>query len=86
MTLKKFRQCPPGVHADALLVNRRRRVQSGTGVAARRGVTSFFSICNACLQTGRVVTANIRCMLYFTVPCACELYRYVTPEKVSSSE
>ena len=32
----------PGVHADAILVNRRRRVQSGTGVAARRGVTSFF--------------------------------------------
>ena len=57
-------------------------------VAGRRGVTSFFSMFNVCLQTGRAVTANQRCMLYFTVPCACELYnyKYVTPEKVSSSE
>ena len=25
------------------------------------------------------VTANKRCMLYITVPRACELYQYVTP-------
>ena len=33
-----------GVHVDAILVYRRRRVQNGTGVAARRGVTSFFNV------------------------------------------
>ena len=54
------------------------------GGAPRRD--QFFSMYNVCLQTGRAVTANKRCMLYFTVPCACELYKYVTPEKVSSSE
>ena len=31
------------VHADAILVNQRWRVQNGGGVASRRGVTIFFN-------------------------------------------
>ena len=67
------------MHADAILADRRRRVQNGIGVAARRGVTSFFQcVMYVCKLVG-AVTANKRCMLYITVSRACELHQYVTP-------
>ena len=70
----------PGVDADAILVNRRRRVQNGTGVAAHCGVTSFyFSMYNVCLQTGRGCYRKSTEYVVQTVSRACELYQYVTP-------